>query len=96
MQVCSPAAKEMCGRRFRKMSNSSERSHRFSSRFAEPMQTSITAPSGRVTPSSSVSSAAYRCTVVNGVSNRSPSSIAGPMSSRSACTAAELFGMGEQ
>ena len=47
MQVCSPAAKDMCGRRFREMSNSSECSHRASSRFADPMHTSITAPAGK-------------------------------------------------
>ena len=44
-QVCSPAANEMCGMRLRKMSNVSGCSQRASSRFAEPMHTSITAPS---------------------------------------------------
>jgi len=81
MQVCSPAAKEMCGRRFRNMSNSSERSHRRSSRLAEPMHTSITDPAGSSTPSTTVSSITYRCTVVSGVSNRKPSSIAADISS---------------
>ena len=60
MQVCSPAAKDRCGVRFRKISNCSDRSHRRSSRLAEPMQTSTTAPAGRATPSTSVSSIAYR------------------------------------
>ena len=72
----------------RKMSNSSDRSQRCSSRFAEPMHTPITERAGISTPSSWVYSVVKRWTVVSGVSKRSPSSIAWPISSRSACTAA--------
>ena len=61
----------------RKMSNSSERSQRRSSRFAEPMHTPTAERAGIVTPSSSVSSVVNRCTVVSGVSKRNPSSMAG-------------------
>ena len=39
---------------------------------------------------------ANRCTVVSGVSNRRPSSIAGPMSSWFVLHRVELFGVGEQ
>src|SRR6201997_4585175 len=88
----TPPAKAMWACRGRRMSNLSAFVQRLSSRLAGPMHMSICAWAGIVLPPISTSSVVVRMTMVSGVSNRKPSSIAAGISDRSWYTIASCSG----
>ena len=73
-------------------SNESGEENRSGSRFADPSDSVTNPPAGIVTPPSEMSCVATRATVISGVSQRSPSSIARGSRLRSARTAASWSG----